>query len=596
MKTVKGKFLALFVFIISICIIGGVFVTSTISGQKSDGVVINLAGKQRMLSQKMTKEALALSQGAEKNKEALTKTASLFDKTLNGLISGDKSLKLPATESSEIRNQLQNISGIWKEFYNNVQFVINNSSERNHALSYINSHNVELLKAMNGAVVQMESAGLEPKVINLAGRQRMLSQKISKEAILLAKGETTAKELKATADLFATTHKALFKGNGSMEAVKDSASVAELKDVDRLWKSFSKEINTVVNTSESLNPALAYLQANNVTLLKEMNKAVQMYETETRAKVERLIVIQIIVVAITVIVIILGWLFLVSPLVQLLTRLIDELQEGASQVSAASEEIASAGQELAEASSEQASSLDQVAHSLENISTKANDNAGNSTKTQEIASQAQNSAEIGDKSVTEMIGSMKEIGESSKKISKIIGVIEEIAFQTNLLALNAAVEAARAGEHGKGFAVVAEEVRNLAQRSSTAAKETAEFIQESVNRAESGLSRADEADKNLADIVQKVKDVTGMIGGIAGASQEQSDEIRQINSMIATIDAATQRTAATAEESASSSEELSAQAEVINGVVIQLANFVLGQKEGMAQQQSTGKPKFFLNA
>ena len=173
---------------------------------------------------------------------------------------------------------------------------------------------------------------------------------------------------------------------------------------------------------------------------------------------------------------------------------------------------------------------------------------------------------------------INEISGSSKQIANIIKVIDEIAFQTNLLALNAAVEAARAGEHGKGFAVVAEEVRNLAQRSASAAKDTAQLIEDSGKKVNVGVDLTKKVEASLKEIVKNVKKVTNLVNEIANASQEQSEGVGQVGKAIAQMDQVIQQNAANAEETASASEELSAQANSLLSLVDRIAGEV-GNKE-----------------
>jgi methyl-accepting chemotaxis protein len=198
---------------------------------------------------------------------------------------------------------------------------------------------------------------------------------------------------------------------------------------------------------------------------------------------------------------------------------------------------------------------------MEEMATMTKQNADNATEAAKLVDMCSVSAESGNKAVVEMNSSMGEINASNKKIAEITKVIDGIAFQTNLLALNAAVEAARAGEHGKGFAVVAEEVRNLAQRSATAAKDTTTLIEDSVAKADNGAKLADKCRESLEDIVKNVSKVTDLTKEIANASSEQSEGIGQVSNAVQQMDQITQQNAASAEETASASEELSSQAE-----------------------------------
>lgn len=265
-----------------------------------------------------------------------------------------------------------------------------------------------------------------------------------------------------------------------------------------------------------------------------------------------------------------------------INQVIDGVGEGAEQVASASAEISSSSQSLAEGATEQAASLEETSSSLEEMTSTVQQNADNAGQAQQLSTVAKDTAVKGASSVNKMIVAVNEINSSSVEVSKIIKVIDEIAFQTNLLALNAAVEAARAGEHGKGFAVVAEEVRNLAGRSAEAAKQTSALIEESTAKAKMGSELATESGEVLSEIVGNTTKASDLIAEIAAASREQAEGINQVTKAVTQMDQVTQQNSAFSEETASASEELSSQAEGLKDLVDRLAEIVGGSAAAAA--------------
>ncbi len=273
----------------------------------------------------------------------------------------------------------------------------------------------------------------------------------------------------------------------------------------------------------------------------------------------------------------------INTAVDNLDQALTQVAEATEQVSSGSQQISAGSQSLAQGANEQASSLEEVSSSLEEMSSMTKQNAENANQAKNLAGEANENAAVGTEAMNRMSQSINKIKESSDQTAKIVKTIDEIAIQTNLLALNAAVEAARAGEAGRGFAVVAEEVRNLAQRSSQAAKNTADMITESVKNAEEGVKISVEVSKSFDSIAGSAKKVNDLIAEIAAASQEQSQGIDQVNTAVAQMDKVTQQNAANSEESASAAEEMSSQAEELQGMIAQFALSQSTQKKSIIQ-------------
>lgn len=243
-----------------------------------------------------------------------------------------------------------------------------------------------------------------------------------------------------------------------------------------------------------------------------------------------------------------------------LIQTVQHIKQGTNTIALASQEIASGNADLSNRTELQASSLEETASSMEELTSTVKQNADNARQANQLVVSASNVAVKGGAVVGQVVSTMGSIKESSRKIVDIISVIDGIAFQTNILALNAAVEAARAGEQGRGFAVVASEVRNLAQRSATAAKEIKDLIGSSVNQIEQGGQLVDEAGKTMKEIVVSVQQVADIMSEIAAASQEQSAGIEQVNRAITQMDAMTQQNAALVEQASAAAESMEEQA------------------------------------
>jgi methyl-accepting chemotaxis protein len=248
-------------------------------------------------------------------------------------------------------------------------------------------------------------------------------------------------------------------------------------------------------------------------------------------------------------------------------QMVSHIKKASGEVYRGADEISRGNADLSQRTEQQASSLEETASSMEEMTSSVKQNADNAAHARKLASAARDEAEKGGAVVGNAVRAMSEINSASKKIADIIGVIDEIAFQTNLLALNAAVEAARAGEQGRGFAVVATEVRTLAGRSATAAKEIKELIKDSGSKVEDGSALVTQSGQSLEQIVQAVKKVSDIVAEIASASQEQSSGIEQVNKAVMQMDEVTQQNAALVEEAAAASRSMADQASELSSMM-----------------------------
>ena len=269
-------------------------------------------------------------------------------------------------------------------------------------------------------------------------------------------------------------------------------------------------------------------------------------------------------------------IFAIRKINRVLRNTVAEVTEVSVQIASAAGQVAASSQSLAQTASEQAATIEETSSASVEINSMARRNTENSHSAAEAVARSQEGFEKANASLSEMVGAMEGINASSQKISKIIKVIDEIAFQTNILALNAAVEAARAGEAGMGFAVVADEVRNLAQRCAQAAKDTADLIEDSIQRSDGGRIKVNRVAVSLHTITAEASKVKVLVEEINLGSVEQTKGIDQIGRAITQMEQVTQTSAANAEEGAAAAEELSAQAKAMQNVVEALRTMVDG--------------------
>jgi methyl-accepting chemotaxis protein len=371
------------------------------------------------------------------------------------------------------------------------------------------------------------------------------------------------------------------------ETLKDEAKDALLVKLHTAARSYSSSLEEIITLKDqrtaSIENELNKIAPQFTAALGRLREAVTTFQSglgaQGRADQARS---ETIVLSCTILAGVLGlivaWL-IIRGITRPILAIARQLATESAQTHTAAVQVSSASQEMADGASRQAAALEESSASLHEMASMTTRNSESAQAAKGLAAEARTTADAGARDMTAMREAMNAIKSSSSEISKIIKTIDEIAFQTNILALNAAVEAARAGEAGAGFAVVAEEVRSLAQRSAQAAKETAAKIEDASAKSEQGASISGQVSASLDKIVERIRQLDEMVGGIAQASTEQSEGIGQLNQAVAGMDKITQSNAALAQQSATSAEEMKSQSAQVKTAVNELLKMVQGFSE-----------------
>jgi methyl-accepting chemotaxis protein len=418
-------------------------------------------------------------------------------------------------------------------------------------------------------------------VINLAGAQRMLSQKMSKDAVLLAGGRGDVNALQESIDRFDRVLNGLIAGDRELGLPGAASPIAraQLDAVMLLWRPFRSHLE-VIRREPGHAQGIDAVVRTNLELLTRMNQAVKALEQDANARVDRIMALQFGLFAAVLVLLGTAWKMLLGPLLRHLTEIVDDVGAASAVVWRHANHLATSSDSLANTSVSQAAALHQTsaaAQAIRETSLRCRSSCAGAT---DVVNSSESEFQAASRALEDVVQATGEISASTGKIASMNRLIETIAFQTNILALNAAVEAARAGEAGMGFSVVADEVRSLAQRSAEASRDTASLVENSVSAVAGGTEKVGRASAAMESIEARWGKIRAITREIDELSDQQSSGVEQIAEAVVTMQGNTERTASTARETASSASELRGQADTMRTVVGRLAHVVNGGPAG----------------
>lgn len=430
-------------------------------------------------------------------------------------------------------------------------------------------------------------------LINVSGAQRMLCQKMSKEVMLIASQLDVIENktnLAGTRTKFDTTLSDLMSGNEDKGLLPppNVETINQLQVVAEIWEDFSIHIDTILS-DEFLNAdSIKYIYDHNLTLLAEMNTAVGLYEKASN--INKITITKTITVGVTLLIIVIYFIMFNSSILKPIMNQTLNIDEASGFLEKASRGISESSADLSKGTTSIASSVEEMTASMEELQSIIESNTRNINESKMLMQDTLSGTQSATLKLNELEKAMSEINSNSKLIEKIIHVIDDIAFQTNILALNASVEAARAGKAGRGFTVVATQVKELAEKSADAAKETSNLIDKAIHSVNTGLNIQRDVLETQNNAEQLAKKVGDLLIDINQSSVEQLKGVNQVTEGITQINRVVQSTVTTAEQTSASSDKLLEQSHQLSSIVLQFNRIVYG-----TQPEETSSPLYLTD-